>query len=41
MIKRLHVQECDSKAHNPDYQAKRLEYIDKIKKLVNQHNVDK
>ena len=40
-LKRLHIQECDSKAHNPDYQAKRLEYIDKIKKLVNQHNVDK
>ena len=39
-LKRLHVQECDSKAHNPNYQAKRLEYIDKIKKLVNQHNVD-
>ena len=25
---RLHIQECDSKAHNPLYQEKRLQYIE-------------
>ncbi len=33
-LKRLHIQECDSKAHNPKYQEKRLQYIDKTKKLI-------
>ena len=41
MIKRLHVQECDSKAHHPDYQAKRLAYVEEIKKLIKEVTMDK
>ena len=33
-LKRLHIQECDSRAHHPDYQAKRLKYIEDTKKLI-------
>ncbi len=40
-IKRLHVQECDSKAHHPDYQQKRLDYIEEIKKLIREASMDK
>ena len=31
---RLHIQECDSKAHNPDYVPKRLQYIEETRKLI-------
>ena len=33
-LERLHIQECDSKAHHPDYQESRLNYINNIKKLI-------
>ena len=39
--KRLHVQECDSRAHHPDYQAKRLAYIEEIKKQIREVTMDK
>ncbi len=39
--KRLHVQECDSKAHNPDYQEKRLAYVEEIKNLIGENTMDK
>ena len=41
MIKRLHIQECDSKAHHPDYQQKRLAYVEEIKKLIREVTMDK
>ncbi len=40
-IKRLHVQECDSRAHHPDYQQKRIEYVEEIKKLIKEVSMDK
>ena len=34
MLLRLHIQECDSRAHHPDYQQKRLDYINSVKELI-------
>ncbi len=34
LLERLHVQECDSRAHHPDYQQKRLDYINELKKTL-------
>ena len=34
LLERLHVQECDSKAHHPAYQQKRLDYIEATKKTL-------
>ena len=33
-ILRLHIQECDSKAHHPNYQEKRLKYVENTQKLI-------
>lgn len=35
---RLHIQECDSKAHDPNHQEKRLKYIDETKKKLPYRN---
>ncbi len=37
---RLHIQECDSKAHHPDYQEKRLKYIENTKELIKKRQND-
>ena len=34
MLLRLHIQECDSRAHHPDYQQKRLDYIESVKEMI-------
>ena len=39
--KRLHIQECDSLAHHPDYQQKRLDYIANTKELIKEVTMDK
>ena len=41
VLLRLHIQECDSKAHHPDHQEKRLNYIEKTKKLIRGKNEQK
>jgi len=41
MKKRLHIQECDSKAHHPKYQQKRLAYVEEIKKMIREVTMDK
>ncbi len=39
--RRLHIQECDSLAHHPDYQEKRLKYIEETKELIEEVTMDK
>ena len=34
LSQRLHVQKCDAKAHHPDYQQKRLDYIEETNKVL-------
>ena len=33
-LERLHIQECDTLAHDPNHQEKRLKYVEKTRKLI-------
>ena len=36
-LKRYEIQRCDALAHHPDKLEKRIEYLNKTKKLLNEH----
>jgi tRNA nucleotidyltransferase (CCA-adding enzyme) len=40
-LERLHIQECDTLAHDPNHQEKRLKYVEETKKLIKSKENDR